>query len=94
MSYQVVKLRRGVKRYSPKFSYYYNGEQITAYSFLSYSGRKFVKLFEGKREYIIYINPDNPHQCVDKRVSPPGIIPSIIMSIFLIGFGIFGVVIG
>ena len=73
--------------YSPQFSYNYNGETILVYSFSSYLKRKFNKLFQINNTYDIFINQENPNDCVDKRCFP-------INNIFVLIFGIIFFVLG
>ena len=73
--------------YTPQFSYNYNGKTILVYSFSSYRKRKFNKLFEINNTYDIFINPENPNHCVDKRHFP-------ISTIFVLIFGIIFLVLG
>ena len=73
--------------YAPQFSYNYNGKTILVYSFSSYLKRKFNKLFEINITYDIFINPENPNHCVDKRFFP-------ISTIFVLIFGIIFLVLG
>ena len=78
--------------YAPQFSYNYNGESILMYSFSSYRKRKFNKLFEINNTYDIFINPENPNHCVDKRCFPISIISVLIFGIIFLAFGTFVVI--
>ena len=78
--------------YAPQFSYNYNGESILMYSFSSYRKRKFNKLFEINNTYDIFINPENPNHCVDKRCFPISIIFVLIFGIIFLVFGTFVVI--
>ncbi len=78
--------------YAPQFSYNYNGETILAYSFSSYLKRKFNKLFEINNIYDIFINPENPNHCVDKRCFPISTIFVLIFGIIFLVFGTFVVI--
>ena len=70
--------------YAPQFLFRYNGEAVLAYSFISYSKRKFKKNFEINQTYDIFINPKKPNYCVDKRFFPGDkIVDLIFMVIFL-----------
>ena len=73
--------------YAPQFSYNYNGETILVYSFSFYRKRKFNELFVINNTYDIFINPENPKHCVDKRCFP-------ISTIFVLIFGIIFLVLG
>ena len=77
--------------YAPQFSFRYNGETVLAYSFASYSKRKFKKNFEINQTYDIFINPDKPTYCVDKRFFPGG---TIVYLIFMVLFLILGTIVG
>ena len=78
--------------YVPQFSYNYNGEAILAYSFASYLKRKFKKLFEIGGTYDIFIDPQNPKHCVDKRCFPMNNIFILILGIIFLFFGAFVVI--
>ena len=78
--------------YSPQFSYNYNGKSISTYSFSSYRKRRFNKLFENNNTYDIFINPQNPNHCVDKRSFPISIIFVLLFGIIFLAFGIFVVI--
>ncbi|MBE6806269.1 MAG: hypothetical protein E7526_07175 [Ruminococcaceae bacterium] len=78
--------------YSPQFSYNYNGESILMYSFSSYRKRKFNKLFVINNTYDIFINPENPKHCVDKRYFPKITIFVLIFGIIFLAFGAFVVI--
>ena len=84
---------RGIRyRYAPKFSYEYMGVAIVTDSFESYSRRSFKKLFCEGHNYEVFINPQNPAQCVDKRRSPVGTVLLLIFSMIFLIFGIVVVV--
>ena len=78
--------------YAPQFSYNYNGEPILMYSFSSYRKRKFNKLFVINNTYDIFINPENPNHCVDKRCFPISTIFVLIFGIIFLVFGTFVVI--
>ena len=78
--------------YAPQFSYNYNGESILMYSFSSYRKRKFNKLFVINNTYDIFINPENPNHCVDKRYFPISTIFVLIFGIIFLVFGTFVVI--
>ena len=78
--------------YAPQFSYNYNGESILMYSFSSYRKRKFNKLFKINNTYDIFINPENPNHCVDKRCFPISTIFVLIFGIIFLVFGTFVVI--
>ncbi len=84
-----IRGRRG-RYYAPQFSFNYNGEGFLIYSFASYRERKFKKLFEINQTYDVYINPQNPNHCVDKRRFPLNTIFVLILGII---FFVIGVVI-
>lgn len=74
--------------YVPEFTYSLKGKRFFSQSFLSYSPPKFKSLFEVGGNYTVYIDPDDPDTCVDKRYySPNSIFAGIMGVIFiLIGF--------
>ena len=78
--------------YSPQFLYNYNGKTISVYSFSTYLKRKFNKLFEINNTYDIFINPENPKHCVDKRDFPISTIFVLIFGIIFLVFGTFVVI--
>ena len=78
--------------YAPQFSYNYNGVSILMYSFSSYRKRKFNKLFVINNTYDIFINPENPKHCVDKRYFPISTIFVLIFGIIFLAFGTFVVI--
>ena len=62
---------RGFTTFIPEFTYKYNGEEFTKNkSFVFYYKRKFFKLFKTGENYTIYIDPQNPKICADKRSFP------------------------
>ncbi len=75
---------------APQFLFRYNGETVLAYSFASYSKRKFKKNFEINQTYDIFINPKKPNYCVDKRFFPGG---TIVCLIFMVIFLLLGTVV-
>jgi len=56
--------------YVPKFSYWFDGKFISSATFIGYYKRKFKRMFTVGNSYEIYINPNKPTQCVDKRSYP------------------------
>ena len=81
---------RGITNYFPEFSYNYNGEEfIKNKSFIFYSKRKFFKLFKIGESYTVYINPQNPKQCADKRHFP--YFSTIVLSLFSLALIVAGV---
>ena len=80
---------RGSRRafYSPVFSFRYEGEDITVDSFISYSRRKFKTLFEEHGTYTVFIDPEKPRHCVDKRSFPTGMLVVLILGIVFLLFG-------
>ncbi len=78
--------------YAPQFSYNYSGETILVYSFSSYRKRKFNKLFGINNTYDVFINPENPKQCVDKRYFPKSTIFVLIFGIIFSAFGTYVVI--
>ena len=78
--------------YAPQFSYNYNGESILMYSFSSYCKIEFNKLFVINNTYDIFINPENPKHCVDKRCFPISTIFVLILGIIFLVFGTFVVI--
>ena len=50
--------------YSPIFSYKYNGESYVSKAVDIYSSIVIKQKFYGKRNWKIYIDPDNPSKCI------------------------------
>ncbi len=75
-----------VSRYAPQFSFNYNGETFEVNSFICYFKRKLKKIFDENYSYDIYINPQNPNHCVDKRYFPVSTVVGLILGIMLIIF--------
>ena len=82
--------RRGIHHYFPTFSLYYNGQTLKVTSFIYYSKRKLNKLFEENNTYEVFINPQDPHQCVDKRCYP---VSMVVGTVFCVLFLIFATVV-
>ena len=78
--------------YAPQFSYNYNGESILMYSSSFYRKRKFNELFVINNTYDIFINPENPKHCVDKRCFPISTIFALIFGIIFLVLGTFVVI--
>ena len=55
--------------WTPVFSYVYDGKKFVSRSLLSYSTRAFDRLFELGKQYEIFLNPEIPTDCADKRKS-------------------------
>lgn len=85
-----VSSSRGWERCTPCFTYEYEGEPYESYSFLSYPKRTFQRLFETGKEYTIYIDPDEPNLCADKRRFP---LSSVVFAILFLAMFVFGVVV-
>ncbi len=85
-----VSSSRGWERCTPCFTYEYEGEPYESYSFLSYPKRTFQKLFETGGEYTIYLDPDEPNLCADKRRFP---LSSVVFAILFLAMFVFGVVV-
>ena len=73
----------------PIFSYTYNGETIVSESCISYSKRKFKKLFEIGKTYEIFINPKFPTDCADKRKFPSGVIGLLVLGVLMLIFAAY-----
>lgn len=73
--------------YTPTFSFRYKGEDITVDSFVCYSKRKFDRLFDLRGTYLVFIDPENPRCCVDKRSFPAGPVVLLIVGIVFLVFG-------
>ena len=86
----VTTTHRGVTRYAPTFSFGYNGEGRSANSFIYYSKRKFQRLFEDGNTYDVFINPQDPTDCVDKRCFPISYVVALLFFalFFLLGAGV------
>ncbi len=72
----------------PIFSYTYEGNNIVSESCISYSPRKFGKLFEIGKSYDIYINPKFPTDCADKRKFPSGVVVLLAVGIVMLLFAV------
>ena len=84
-----VHSHKGITNYFPEFSYNYNGEEfIKNKSFVYYSKRKILKLFKTGENYTIFIDPEKPKLCADKRHFP------YLSTIGLSLFSLFGIVMG
>ena len=73
----------------PIFSYTYNGETIVSESCISYSKRKFKKLFEIGKTYEIFINPKFPTDCADKRKFPSGVVGLLVLGVLMLIFAAY-----
>ena len=73
--------------YVPTFSFRYEGEDITTDSFVPYTKRKFNRLFDTHGTYLVFIDPENPRCCVDKRSFPTGPVVLLIVGIVFLFFG-------
>ena len=73
--------------YGPQFSFCHNGKAVLAYSFITYSKRKFKSNFEIDQTYDIFINPEKPNYCVDKRLFPWDTIVWLICSVLFLIVG-------
>ena len=89
-----VSSSRGWERCTPCFTYEYEGEPYESYSFLSYPKRTFQRLFETGKEYTIYIDPDEPNLCADKRRFPLSSVVFAILSLAVFILGIITVIWG
>ena len=74
--------------WTPIFSYTYNGETIVSESCISYSKRKFNKLFEIGKTYEIFINPKFPTDCADKRKFPSGVVVLLVFGALMLFFAV------
>ena len=70
--YWEIMGNRGHRRYAPEFQYRYQKTDYKEYSFRTYSLRKFEKLFELHKQYTIFIDPNSPQRCIDKRIRLDG----------------------
>ena len=77
---------RGIHHYFPTFSFYYNGQSFEVTSFIHYSKRKLNKLFEENNTYEVFINPQDPHQCTDKRRYPVSVVVGIVFCVLFLVF--------
>ena len=77
---------RGIHHYFPTFSFCYNGQTLEVTSFIRYSKRKLNKLFEENNTYEVFINPQDPHQCTDKRRYPVNIVVGIVFCVLFLAF--------
>ena len=62
--------RRRNRRYAPVFCYQYLGENYEMKSFVHYSRRNSRRLFMEGAYYDIFVDPQCPEFCVDKRRRP------------------------
>ena len=74
--------------WTPIFSYTYNGENIVSESCISYSPRKFRRLFEIGKTYDIDINPKFPTDCADKRKFPSGVVVLLVLGVLMLFFAV------
>jgi hypothetical protein len=74
--------------WTPIFSYTYNGENIVSESCISYSPRKFRRLFEIGKTYDIDINPKFPTDCADKRTFPSGVVVLLVLGVLMLFFAV------
>ncbi len=88
VSFEAFSSYRGRSHYAPCFSYKYKGERYSCHSFLLYSKRKLNKLFELNHTYNIYIAPNAPNFCVDKRSFPVGTVIGLLCWILFFAFGV------
>ena len=73
--------------YVPTFSFRYKGEDITTDSFVPYTKRKFNRMFDTHGTYLVFIDPENPRHCADKRSFPAGPVVILILGIVFLLFG-------
>ena len=73
--------------YVPTFFFRYKGEDITTDSFVSYTKRKFNRMFDTHGTYLVFLDPENPRCCVDKRSFPAGPVVLLIVGIVFLFFG-------
>lgn len=74
--------------YAPIFSYYYERKLYKGRSLATYSEKKLKNFFELGKTYEIHIDPKNPEQCVDKRVSPKPSVALLVFSIIMLAVSI------
>ena len=70
--------------YAPVFSCYYEKKLYKSRSLVTYSQKKLKKNFEVGKTYEIHIDPKNPENCVDKRVSPRPSVAFLVFSIIML----------
>ena len=81
--------RQLMRRYAPKFVYMFNDKKIEMWSFTSYYKRKCKKLFVENEDYEIYINPNLPKHCADKRTYPVSAVVLIILGIVFLSVSVY-----
>lgn len=89
IGYKRVGSGRRPRRYAPKFSYIFNGEKIEEGSFVSYFKRKCKKLFVENEDYEIYINPNAPKHCADKRTYPISNVVLIVLGVVFLVLSVY-----
>ena len=67
---------------------YYERKLYKGRSLATYSEKKLKKFFELGKMYEIHIDPKNPEQCVDKRVSPRPSVALLVFSIIMLAVSI------
>ncbi|MBR3954698.1 MAG: hypothetical protein IKJ63_04420 [Clostridia bacterium] len=71
---------------TPLFFYVYKDKEYRQYSFISFQENTHNKLYKRYDTYTIFIDPEKPYNCVDKRVKPINAIAPFLLigSLFLI----------
>jgi hypothetical protein len=72
MGYREIKGYRGKCSYVPEFEYHYQGKYFKEFSFRTYSYKELERLFELRKQYAVFIDPNQPQWCIDKRVRVDG----------------------
>ena len=82
-------IQRGTRPYySPQFSYDYKGENILAYSTSLYRKRRLNKLFKINNTYDIFIDPNNPKNCIANRNFSISNVLTLLAGSLVFAFGI------
>ena len=79
-----------IAHFIPVFRYKVSNRVYCQQSFIGYLPRQFKILFEVGREYTIYIDPQMPGHCVDKRKMPIAFLA--LMALIAVCFIFFGVI--
>ncbi len=72
MGYSEIRGYRGASGYKPEFKYHYQGTEYKEFSFRTYSPEKLNRMFELHKQYTVFIDPESPERCIDKRARVDG----------------------
>ena len=71
-------------RHTPVFSYSYDGKKYTSSNLIAYSKFRFNSKFVVGERYHIYINPEIPEDCTDRRFSWGPVFGTLALFLFAI----------